>query len=35
MIKRENIMMKQWRVSDAKLADEMLRYLKRGLAKTP
>ena len=28
-----NIMMKQWRVSDAKLADEMLRYLKRGLAK--
>jgi NitT/TauT family transport system substrate-binding protein len=27
------IMMKQWRVSDAKLADEMLRYLKRGLAK--
>jgi len=28
-----DIMMKQWRVSDAKLADEMLRYLKRGLAK--
>jgi hypothetical protein len=26
-------MMKQWRVSDVKLADEMLRYLKRGLAK--
>jgi NitT/TauT family transport system substrate-binding protein len=28
-----DIMMKQWKVSDAKLADEMLRYLKRGLAK--
>ena len=28
-----DIMMKQWRVSDAKLAGEMLGYLKRGLAK--
>jgi NitT/TauT family transport system substrate-binding protein len=28
-----NIMMKQWRVSDTKLAAEMLGYLKRGLAK--
>jgi len=28
-----DIMMKQWRVSDAKLAEEMLGYLKRGLAK--
>src|SRR6185503_9519919 len=27
------IMMKQWRVSDAKLAAEMIGYLKRGLAK--
>ncbi|HEY2917770.1 MAG TPA: hypothetical protein VGK77_02120, partial [Candidatus Binatia bacterium] len=27
------IMMKQWRVSDTKLAAEMLGYLKRGLAK--
>jgi len=26
-------MMKQWRVSDGKLAVEMLGYLKRGLAK--
>ncbi len=26
-------MMKQWRVSDTKLASEMLGYLKRGLAK--
>ena len=28
-----DIMMKQWRVSDSKLAGEMLGYLKRGLAK--
>jgi len=28
-----DIMMKQWRVSDTKLAEEMLGYLKRGLAK--
>jgi ABC-type nitrate/sulfonate/bicarbonate transport system substrate-binding protein len=28
-----DIMMRQWRVSDAKLAAEMLGYLKRGLAK--
>jgi NitT/TauT family transport system substrate-binding protein len=28
-----DIMMKQWRVSDTKLAAEMLGYLKRGLAK--
>jgi ABC-type nitrate/sulfonate/bicarbonate transport system substrate-binding protein len=28
-----DIMMKQWRVSDTKLAGEMLGYLKRGLAK--
>jgi NitT/TauT family transport system substrate-binding protein len=28
-----DIMMKQWRVSDSKLAAEMLGYLKRGLAK--
>jgi NitT/TauT family transport system substrate-binding protein len=28
-----DIMMKQWRVSDAKLAAEMIGYLKRGLAK--
>jgi NitT/TauT family transport system substrate-binding protein len=28
-----DIMMKQWRVSDTKLASEMLGYLKRGLAK--
>jgi NitT/TauT family transport system substrate-binding protein len=28
-----DIMMKQWRVSDAKLAGEMIGYLKRGLAK--
>mgnify|MGYP003575662874 CR=1 FL=1 len=28
-----DIMMKQWRVSDGKLAEEMLGYLKRGLAK--
>jgi ABC-type nitrate/sulfonate/bicarbonate transport system substrate-binding protein len=28
-----DIMMKQWRVTDPKLADEMLRYLKRGLAR--
>jgi NitT/TauT family transport system substrate-binding protein len=28
-----DIMMKQWRVSDAKLATEMIGYLKRGLAK--
>ena len=28
-----DIMMKQWRVSDTKLADEMFGYLKRGLAK--
>jgi len=28
-----DILMKQWRVSDPKLADEMLGYLKRGLAK--
>ena len=28
-----DIMMKQWRVSDQKLAAEMLGYLKRGLAK--
>jgi NitT/TauT family transport system substrate-binding protein len=28
-----DIMMKQWRVSDQKLATEMLGYLKRGLAK--
>ena len=28
-----DIMMKQWRVSDLKLAGEMLAYLKRGLAK--
>ena len=28
-----DIMMKQWRVSDGKLAGEMLGYLKRGLAK--
>ena len=27
------IMMKQWRVSDAKLAGEMLGYLNRGFAK--
>jgi hypothetical protein len=28
-----DIMMKQWRISDGKLAGEMLGYLKRGLAK--
>jgi ABC-type nitrate/sulfonate/bicarbonate transport system substrate-binding protein len=28
-----DIMMRQWRVSDAKLAAEMIAYLKRGLAK--
>jgi NitT/TauT family transport system substrate-binding protein len=28
-----DVMMKQWRVSDAKLAAEMIGYLKRGLAK--
>ena len=28
-----DIMMKQWRVSDSKLAGEMIGYLKRGLAK--
>ena len=28
-----DVMMKQWRVSDTKLAAEMLGYLKRGLAK--
>ncbi|HLN85898.1 MAG TPA: ABC transporter substrate-binding protein [Candidatus Limnocylindrales bacterium] len=28
-----DIMMKQWRVSDAKLAADMIAYLKRGLAK--
>jgi NitT/TauT family transport system substrate-binding protein len=28
-----DIMMRQWRVSDAKLAAEMIRYLKRGVAK--
>ena len=28
-----DIMMRQWRVSDAKLADEMIGYLRRGLAK--
>jgi NitT/TauT family transport system substrate-binding protein len=28
-----DIMMKQWKISDAKLAGEMLGYLKRGLAK--
>ena len=28
-----DVMMKQWRVSDQKLAAEMLGYLKRGLAK--
>ena len=28
-----DIMMRQWRVSDAKLADEMIGYLQRGLAK--
>jgi NitT/TauT family transport system substrate-binding protein len=28
-----DIMMRQWRVSDAKLADEMIGFLRRGLAK--
>src|SRR5258706_4935463 len=28
-----DIMMKQWRISDTKLAGEMLGYLNRGLAK--